>query len=86
MLHFADTADVHSPGLPRDSAALEAAEPDLSTLLANSSRSHDNLLDAAEQSAESTKSTVGSQGAEADVEMALSRLQEVRGLAAQPAV
>lgn len=72
----AGTADVHSPGLPRDCAALEASEPDLSTLLANNS-SQENLADAVADTAGNNYSSAVDTS-EGDVELALSRLQEVR--------
>eukprot|EP00878_Enallax_costatus_P006928 GHUV01007260.1.p1 GENE.GHUV01007260.1~~GHUV01007260.1.p1 ORF type:complete len:2890 (+),score=849.52 GHUV01007260.1:2-8671(+) len=75
--HLKNTADVHSPGLPRDCAALEASEPDLSTLLANSS-SQDNLAEAQVDNSNGNKDSFAPDSPEGDIELALSRLQEVR--------
>lgn len=80
----ADTADVHSPGVPRDCAALEGLhEPDL-TALASAAR-HDTAGGAAAgngaAAAEETGAgRTGGTDAAVDMDAALSRLQEVGGV------
>ncbi|KAF6253188.1 hypothetical protein COO60DRAFT_1463300 [Scenedesmus sp. NREL 46B-D3] len=84
-----NTRDVHSPGLPRDCAALEANEPDLSALLshaASSVYSSDGSASGAAGSSlgGSASADNGQAAAQAaccddnEVEKALARLQEVR--------
>jgi hypothetical protein len=78
----ADAADVHSPGVPRDCAALEGLdEPDLTALAAAASRhtaaggtsgSSGTVEDVAHRTGGSADAAAG------DMTAALSRLQEVR--------
>jgi hypothetical protein len=85
----AGTRDVHSPGLSRDCAALEANEPDLSALLSNAASSVCSSDGSAAGAAGSSNGGSGprdngqasAQAASCDdakVERALARLQEVR--------
>jgi hypothetical protein len=85
----AGTRDVHSPGLPRDCAALEANEPDLSSLLSNAASSVCSSDGSAAGAAGSSnggsaprdngQAFVPAAGCDdAKVETALARLQEVR--------
>jgi hypothetical protein len=82
----AGTRDVHSPGLPRDCAALEANEPDLSALLSNAASSvcssDGSAAGAAGSSSGGTAPKDNGQAAAScddnEVEKALARLQEVR--------
>jgi hypothetical protein len=74
---------VHSPGLPRDCAALEANEPDLSALLSNAASSVcSSDGSAAGSSSGGTVPRDNGQAAascdDSEVEKALARLQEVR--------
>ncbi|WIA12623.1 hypothetical protein OEZ85_006280 [Tetradesmus obliquus] len=81
------TRDVHSPGLPRDCAALEANEADLSALLSNAASSvcssdGSSAAGAAGSSSGGTAAKDSGAGAAScddnEVEKALARLQEVR--------
>lgn len=83
----AGTRDVHSPGLPRDCAALEANEADLSALLSNAASSvcssdGSSAAGAAGSSSGGTAAKDSGAGAAScddnEVEKALARLQEVR--------
>lgn len=79
--YLADAADVHSPGVPRDCAALEGLEePDLTALAAAAGRP--STTGGTAGSRRTTEEAAGHvpEAAVVDEDAALTRLQEVRGL------
>jgi hypothetical protein len=80
LLLVADAADVHSPGVPRDCAALEGLdEPDLTALAAAAAAAgrQGTAGGAAPAEAAGHRPEAAAAAAAVDMDAALSRLQEV---------